>query len=153
MPPPSPEATRQAIADAVTDLQRDNYFRSTYGNENLREKQTFIQSFDNFNFKALSDYVAARKRGEDAVLEGLSDSQKAALQKPENEKILIQEIETLTKKNIEKTQVELDKVFKKLSNENFVNRAKPEAVEKEKRIKEELENKIAKFKESMNLYK
>lgn len=103
MPPPSPEATRQAIADAVTDLQRDNYFKSTYGNENLREKQTFIQSFDNFNFKALSDYVSARKRGEDATIEGLSDSQKAALQKPENEKILIQEIETLTKKNIEKT--------------------------------------------------
>lgn len=103
MPPPSPEATRQAIADAVTDLQRGNYFRSTYGNENLREKQIFIQSFDNFNFKALSDYVAARKRGEDATLEGLSDSQKAALQKPENEKILIQEIETLTKKVLEKT--------------------------------------------------
>ena len=65
---------------------------------------------------------------------------------------LDKEIEKL-EKNIEKTQVELDKVFKKLSNENFVNRAKPEAVEKEKRIKEELENKIAKFKESMNLYK
>lgn len=47
--------------------------------------------------------MAARKRGEDATIEGLSDSQKAALQKPENEKILIQEVETLTKKNIEKT--------------------------------------------------
>ena len=103
VPPPSPEATRQAIANAVTDRQRDNYFRDTHGNENLKEKQEFIQSFDNFNFKALSDYVAARKRGEDAVLEGLSDSQKAALQKPENEKILIQEIETLTKKVLEKT--------------------------------------------------
>ena len=65
---------------------------------------------------------------------------------------LDKEIEKL-EKNIEKTQVELDKVFKKLSNENFVNRAKPEAVEKEKRIKEELENKISKFKESMDLYK
>ena len=65
---------------------------------------------------------------------------------------LNKEIEKL-EKNIEKTQVELDKVLKKLSNENFVNRAKPEAVEKERRIKEELENKIAKFKESMNLYK
>ena len=65
---------------------------------------------------------------------------------------LDKEIEKL-EKNIEKTQVELDKVLKKLSNENFINRAKPEAVEKERRIKEELENKIAKFKESMNLYK
>ena len=65
---------------------------------------------------------------------------------------LDKEIEKL-EKSIEKTQVELDKVLKKLSNENFVNRAKPEAVEKERRIKEELENKIAKFKESMNLYK
>lgn len=65
---------------------------------------------------------------------------------------LNKEIEKL-EKNIEKTQVELDKVLKKLSNENFVAKAKPEAVEKERRIKEELENKIAKFKESMNLYK
>ena len=65
---------------------------------------------------------------------------------------LDKEIEKLEKK-IEKTQVELDKVLKKLSNENFVAKAKPEAVEKERRIKEELENKISKFKESMNLYK
>ena len=65
---------------------------------------------------------------------------------------LDKEIEKL-EKSIEKTQVELDKVLKKLSNKNFVNRAKPEAVEKERRIKEELENKISKFKESMNLYK
>ncbi|WP_315289196.1 valine--tRNA ligase [Leptotrichia massiliensis] len=65
---------------------------------------------------------------------------------------LDKEIEKL-EKNIEKTQVELDKVLKKLSNQNFVAKAKPEAVEKERRIKEELENKIAKFKESMNLYK
>ena len=65
---------------------------------------------------------------------------------------LDKEIEKLEKK-IEKTQVELDKVLKKLSNENFINRAIPEAVEKERRIKEELENKISKFKESMNLYK
>ena len=65
---------------------------------------------------------------------------------------LDKEIEKL-EKSIEKIQVELDKVLKKLSNENFVAKAKPEAVEKERRIKEELENKIAKFKESMNLYK
>ncbi|BBM53135.1 valyl-tRNA synthetase [Leptotrichia trevisanii] len=65
---------------------------------------------------------------------------------------LDKEIEKL-EKSIEKTQVELDKVLKKLSNENFVAKAKPEAVEKERRIKEELENKIAKFKESMNLYR
>lgn len=65
---------------------------------------------------------------------------------------LDKEIEKL-EKSIEKTQAELDKVLKKLSNENFVNKAKPEAVEKERRIKEELENKIAKFRESMNLYR
>ena len=65
---------------------------------------------------------------------------------------LDKEIEKL-EKSIEKTQVELDKVLKKLSNENFVAKAKPEAVEKERRIKDELENKISKFKESMNLYK
>ncbi|BBM57923.1 valyl-tRNA synthetase [Leptotrichia trevisanii] len=65
---------------------------------------------------------------------------------------LDKEIEKL-EKSIEKTQGELDKVLKKLSNENFVAKAKPEAVEKERRIKEELENKIDKFKESMNLYR
>mgnify|MGYP000864051580 FL=1 len=65
---------------------------------------------------------------------------------------LDKEIEKL-EKSIEKTQVELDKVLKKLSNENFVAKAKPEAVEKERRIKEELENKIAKLTESMSLYR
>ena len=65
---------------------------------------------------------------------------------------LDKEIEKL-EKSIEKVQKDLDKTLNKLSNENFVNRARPEAVEKEKRIKEELENKIAKLTESINLYK
>ena len=65
---------------------------------------------------------------------------------------LDKEIEKL-EKSIEKVQKDLDKTLNKLSNENFVNRAKPEAVEKENRIKEELENKIAKLTESINLYK
>ena len=65
---------------------------------------------------------------------------------------LDKEIEKL-EKSIAKIQKDLDKTLKKLSNESFIKKAKPEAVEKEKRIKEELENKIAKFKESMNLYK
>ena len=65
---------------------------------------------------------------------------------------LDKEIEKL-EKSIEKVQKDLDKTLNKLSNENFVNRAKPEAVEKQKRIKEELENKIAKLTESINLYK
>ena len=65
---------------------------------------------------------------------------------------LDKEIEKL-EKSIEKVQKDLDKTLNKLSNENFVNRAKPEAVEKEKRIKEELENKSAKLTESINLYK
>ena len=65
---------------------------------------------------------------------------------------LDKEIEKL-EKSIEKVQKDLDRTLNKLSNENFVKRAKPEAVEKEKRIKEELENKIAKLTESINLYK
>ena len=65
---------------------------------------------------------------------------------------LDREIEKL-EKSIEKVQKDLDRTLNKLSNENFVKRAKPEAVEKEKRIKEELENKIAKLTESINLYK
>ena len=65
---------------------------------------------------------------------------------------LNKEIEKL-EKSIEKVQKDLDRTLNKLSNENFVKRAKPEAVEKEKRIKEELENKIAKLTESINLYK
>ena len=65
---------------------------------------------------------------------------------------LDKEIEKL-EKSIEKVQKDLDRTLNKLSNKNFVKRAKPEAVEKEKRIKEELENKIAKLTESINLYK
>ena len=65
---------------------------------------------------------------------------------------LDKEIEKL-EKSIEKVQKDLNRTLNKLSNENFVKRAKPEAVEKEKRIKEELENKIAKLTESINLYK
>ena len=56
-------------------------------------------------------------------------------------------------KDIQKTQKELDRVLGKLSNEKFLSKAPKEVIDKEKGIKEELENKIAKFKESINLYK
>ena len=65
---------------------------------------------------------------------------------------LNKEIEKL-EKSIAKIQKDLDKTLKKLSNESFVKKANPEAVEKERRIKEELENKIAKLTESMSLYR
>ena len=56
-------------------------------------------------------------------------------------------------KDIEKTQKELDRVLGKLSNEAFVSKAPQVVIDKENAIKEELETKIAKFKESINLYK
>lgn len=56
-------------------------------------------------------------------------------------------------KDIEKTQKELDRVLGKLSNEAFVSKAPQAVIDKENAIKEELETKIAKFKESINLYK
>ena len=65
---------------------------------------------------------------------------------------LDKEIEKL-EKSIAKIQKDLDKTLKKLSNESFVKKANPEAVKKERRIKEELENKIAKLTESMGLYR
>ena len=65
---------------------------------------------------------------------------------------LDKEIEKL-EKSIAKIQKDLDKTLKKLSNESFIKKANPEAVEKERRIKEELENKIAKLTESMSLYR
>ena len=65
---------------------------------------------------------------------------------------LDKEIEKL-EKSIAKIQKDLDKTLKKLSNESFVKKANPEAVKKERRIKEELENKIAKLTESMSLYR
>ena len=55
-------------------------------------------------------------------------------------------------KNIQKTQKELDRVLGKLSNEKFLSKAPKEVIDKENGIKEELENKIAKFKESIKLY-
>ena len=56
-------------------------------------------------------------------------------------------------KDIEKTQKELDKVLGKLSNGAFLGKAPQAVIEKENAIKEELETKIAKFRESINLYK
>ena len=56
-------------------------------------------------------------------------------------------------KDIEKTQKELDRVLGKLSNEAFVSKAPQAVIDKENAIKEELETKIVKFKESINLYK
>ena len=56
-------------------------------------------------------------------------------------------------KDIEKTQKELDRVLGKLSNEAFISKAPQAVIDKENAIKEELETKIAKFKESINLYK
>nr|WP_314044738.1 valine--tRNA ligase [uncultured Leptotrichia sp.] len=55
-------------------------------------------------------------------------------------------------KDIQKTQKELDRVLGKLSNEKFLSKAPKEVIDKENGIKEELENKIAKFKESIKLY-
>ena len=54
-------------------------------------------------------------------------------------------------KDIQKTQKELDRVLGKLSNEKFLSKAPKEVIDKENGIKEELENKIAKFKESIKL--
>ena len=54
--------------------------------------------------------------------------------------------------NIEKTEKELNKVLGKLSNEKFLSKAPKEVINKENGIKEELENKIAKFRESIKLY-
>lgn len=56
-------------------------------------------------------------------------------------------------KDIEKTQKELDKVLGKLSNEKFISKAPQSVIEKENAIKEELETKISKFKETIELYK
>ena len=55
-------------------------------------------------------------------------------------------------KDIQKTQKELGRVLGKLSNEKFLSKAPKEVIDKENGIKEELENKIAKFKESIKLY-
>ena len=55
-------------------------------------------------------------------------------------------------KDIQKIQKELDRVLGKLSNEKFLSKAPKEVIDKENGIKEELENKIAKFKESIKLY-
>ena len=55
-------------------------------------------------------------------------------------------------KDIQKTQKELDRVLGKLSNEKFLSKAPKEVIDKENGIKEELENKIAKFKETIKLY-
>lgn len=52
---------------------------------------------------------------------------------------------------ISKAQADLDKTMKKLSNENFINNAKEEAIEKEKSKKKEFEEKIEKSREHIKL--
>ena len=54
---------------------------------------------------------------------------------------------------IEKTEALLAQSEKKLSNENFISHAKPEAIEKEKSKKAEFEEKIAKSNEHIALLK
>ena len=56
-------------------------------------------------------------------------------------------------KEIEKTGKELDRVLGKLSNESFISKAPQAVIEKENSIREELEAKIGKLKESISLYK
>ena len=56
-------------------------------------------------------------------------------------------------KEIKKNEDLLAQSNKKLSNENFISHAKPEAIEKEKSKKAEFEDKIAKSKEHMALLK
>lgn len=53
---------------------------------------------------------------------------------------------------IKKTQQELDKVLSKLSNEQFISKAPAQIIEKENKIKNELETKISKLKENRRLY-
>ena len=55
--------------------------------------------------------------------------------------------------DIEKTEIELKRVLGKLSNEKFLSKAPKDVVEKENSIKEELENKVSKLKENIELYK
>ena len=57
------------------------------------------------------------------------------------------------KKDIEKTETELKRVLGKLSNEKFLSKAPQDVVDKENGIKEELENKLAKLRENLELYK
>lgn len=62
------------------------------------------------------------------------------------------EMEKLNKE-IEKTEKELNKVLGKLSNEAFLSKAPQSVVDKENRIKEELEDKLNKLKENINLFR
>ena len=55
-------------------------------------------------------------------------------------------------KDIEKTQRELDRVSEKLSNEAFISKAPQAVIDKENAIKEELEIKILKLRDSIKLY-
>jgi len=53
-------------------------------------------------------------------------------------------------KEIEKTQTELNKVLKKLSNENFLEKAPRAVVDKNRRIADELADKVSKLTEALN---
>jgi valyl-tRNA synthetase len=55
-------------------------------------------------------------------------------------------------KDIDKTAAELLRSEKRLSDENFVSRAKPEIVEKERQTAQELKDKLAKLEERKTLF-
>jgi len=59
---------------------------------------------------------------------------------------------TRLKKEIQKTESELKKLSGKLGNKNFLEKAPPEIVEKNKRIYNELSGKKEKFEDALNLF-
>ena len=65
----------------------------------------------------------------------------------------LQELISSYEKKKEKLLKELERVNKKLSNENFLKKAPVEVVEKEKRIKEELENDLKKLEDILKVLK
>lgn len=90
--------------------------------------------------ETLPDMYGFRIAGNSKIyvsLEGLIDKEK--------------EIEKL-KRDIEKLQIELNKSLNKLSNQNFISKAPKNVLEKEKNIKEELENKLKKLVENLTIF-
>ena len=141
------------IRSLRSDLQikPNQYIRASYkAGEEFSKK--VIGEFKNhiLNLAKLESFEEVKERPENTVATFSRDTEIYIY--TEGQVDVEKLIETYEKKK-EKLTKELERVNKKLSNENFLKKAPIEVVEKERRIKEELENDLRKIEEILKVLK
>ena len=136
-----------------SDLQiKPNQFIKAAYKAGEKFSKEVIQEFKNhiLNLAKLESFEEVKERPENTVATFSKDTEIYIYTEGQVEVEKL--IQTYEKKK-EKITKELERVNKKLSNENFLKKAPIEVVEKEKRIKEELENDLRKIEEILKVLK